>query len=360
MILMLLLVAVALPAVGALRTDEAIRIAIVKGVSSLQIQGDGLLAVDEAGMPVRYVMPLTLQRSERGISVNGREVRSLRLASPEFIQVNGKRYRNILDIMPVEQGLLVINELPLEEYLVGLINAEISSHWPIEAVKAQAVIARSFALFQKNARAGQLYHLESTVLDQVYDGSDMEDSRSLRGVTETRGEVLTFAGSIIQAFYHSSCGGSTETPDNVWGFPLSYLKSVPCRYCIETPTTAWEISLPRKKLETLLKIPLLKELRIAERTEQGRVKTVDLVGTRDVTHLSGPKFRQAVGYGVIKSTNFTVKLNGDDYLFTGVGSGHGVGLCQWGAKERASEGFSYREILGYYYPGARISNWTSP
>src|SRR4029079_7216219 len=100
-----------------------------------------------------------------------------------------------------ERGLLVVNELPLEEYLVGLINCEISSAWPMEAIKAQAVIARSYAIYQKATRKGAPYQLEASVMDQVYEGADLEDSRAARGVQETAGEVITYDDKVIQAFY---------------------------------------------------------------------------------------------------------------------------------------------------------------
>jgi stage II sporulation protein D len=337
-----------------LRVDEAIRVALIKGAETVRIDGDGVLAIDEKGLPLRLTFPLALKRNGTGVGVNGRSVKVLKVTAPGTLIVNGKGYRGKVEVSAADKGLLVVNELPLEEYLVGLINCEISSQWPIEAVKAQAVIARTYALYQKANRRGQLFHLESTVLDQVYDGCDLEDSRAARGVHETAGEVLTFDGAIIQAFYHSSCGGHTETADNVWGVSLPYLKSVTCKYCLSAPSVRWEQVVPLQKIEGLLKLSGLREVRAAERTARGRVQTLELLTSRGTTRISGAKFRQAVGYGVIRSTNFFVRTVGDDVVFSGIGSGHGVGLCQWGAKERAAEGFDYREILSYYYPGTRL------
>jgi stage II sporulation protein D len=252
--------------------------------------------------------------------------------------------------------MLVINDLPVEEYLVGLINCEISSQWPMEAVKAQAVIARTYALYQREARRGAPYHLESTVLDQVYEGCLIEDSRALRGVRDTEGEVLTWRGEVIQAFFHSSCGGHTEASENVWGFPLPYVAGVDCRYCILAPTVRWELTLPLRRIEAALKgagIPVsgLKAIKAGSRNVSGRLVDIMLVASGGPQAVPAVKFRQALGYGVIRSTNFTLREEGSDVTFRGMGYGHGVGLCQWGAKARATEGFDYREILAYYYPG---------
>lgn len=338
---------------------EMVRVALQKGAESVRIGGNGVLAVDEEGKPLDVGFPLLVKRSRDGLSVNGRTVRILRASAPAAMQVNGKGYRGIIEVTTADKGLLVVDELPLEEYLVGLINCEISSQWPIESIKAQAVIARTYALYQMDARKNALYHLESTVLDQVYDGCDIEDSRAARGVRETAGEVLTFDGKVIQAFYHSNCGGHTDAAENVWGYPLPYLKGVDCGYCLTAAAGKWEQSIPLKKIEALLKssghqVAGLVEIKPGQRNRSGRLNDLTLVSSRGSLTIPAVNFRKAIGYSVIKSTNFAVKTAGDEALFSGVGYGHGVGLCQWGAKQRAEDGFDYREILSYYYPGARL------
>lgn len=355
-----LLVFLAGQAQGASFRQENIRVALVKGVDGIRLDGDGVLATDENGEPLRLVLPLEVKRVKDGLSVGGKTVRRMVAASPATIRVNGKRYRGSVDVHPVDKGLLVVNDLPLEEYLIGLINCEISSQWPIEAVKAQAVVARTYAVYQKRARAGALYHLESSVLDQVYDGCEIEDSRAARGVRETAGEVLAYGGQPIQAFYHSNCGGRTEVAENVWGFPLPYLRSVDCAYCTTNSSARWEQVIPLKRLEALLKgggVPVsgLREIREGKRNESGRLVDLVLVSSKGTAAVSAVNFRKIVGYTVIKSTNFLVRVNDDSATFTGMGYGHGVGLCQWGAKQRAADGFSYREIIAYYYPGALLT-----
>lgn len=340
--------------------SESVRVAIIKGAGEISIDGEGLLAADEKGEPILLNFPCSLRRGSNSIFyAEGRSVKRLTVSAPSKIRINGKSYRGLFDFYPSDKGLLVVNELPIEEYLVGLINCEISSLWPVESVKAQAVIARSYAIYQKDSRRAALYHLESSVMDQVYDGVDIEDSRAARAVQETAGEVLTYSGAVIQAFYHSNCGGHTEAASNVWGADLPYLQGVDCKYCLNAPSARWETVLPLKKIELLLKAAGyrasdLSSIRIGGTNRSGRVQNITLSNSKGDLVVSAVNFRKAIGYSVIKSTNFSVRMRGDDLLFTGLGNGHGVGLCQWGSKQRAGDGFSYREILSYYYPGVRI------
>jgi stage II sporulation protein D len=338
---------------------ESIRVALLKGAETLRIDGIGVLLTDGSGLPLRLEMPLEVKRVRDGISVNGRTVQGLVASAPARVTVNGKGYRGLLEVSAAERGLLVVNELPLEEYLVGLINCEISSAWPMEAVKAQAVIARSYAVYQKQARRGALYQLESSVMDQVYEGCDVEDSRAARGVQESAGEVLSYEGKVIQAFYHSNCAGHTESSERVWGLAIPYLRGVPCQYCLSNPVK-WEQNIPLKKVEAALRaagfqVFGLKDVKIQSRNGSGRVQELAATSAKGRVTVPSVAFRKALGYGVVKSTNFELRVSGEDCLISGSGSGHGVGLCQWGAKQRAGDGFSYREILSYYYPGVTLT-----
>lgn len=343
--------------------DELIRIAILKDASVVSVDGEGIIATRENGDAVALNPPVLARPAKNGVVVDGTIYRRLTFSASSALQVNGKPYRGTAEISLGEKGILVVNELALEDYLVGLINCEISSTWPIEAVKAQAVIARTYALNRKEARRSSLYHLESSVIDQVYDGCEIEDSRARRGVSETAGEVLTYNGAIIQAFYHSSCGGRTESAENVWGARLPYLKGVDCAYCLLTPSAAWEQKVSLRDIEERLKssgykVSAVTDIRLGQRNNRGRLKNILVVSSRGEISLTGDQFRKAIGYGVIKSTNFTLKIVNGEAGFTGLGNGHGVGLCQWGAKQRALDGFAYTEILSYYYPGTKLSKFS--
>ena len=191
-------------------------------------------------------------------------------------------------------------------------------------------------------------------MDQVYDGTDREDSRAARGVHETAGQVLTYHGTVIQAFYHATCGGKTEDSAHVWGVSLPYLKGVDCQYCAAGNSNTWEQGIPLSRLEGALKVTGLSDIRPGIRNSRGRLKNVLLETSRGVVSMPATTFRMTVGSTIIKSTNFVVRVDGGTAFFSGAGYGHGVGLCQWGAKQRALDGFSYSEILSYYYPGTEL------
>lgn len=340
--------------------DETIRVAIVKSAAEVAVTGEGLLVTNEAGLPLDMAFPVTVKSEKEWLQVDGKLYKGLTFSASSAVYVNNKPYRGLAELSMNDKGILVVNQLPLEEYLVGLINCEISSAWPIEAVKAQAIIARTYAVNRKIARINSPYHLESSVIDQVYDGCLIEDSRARRAVLETEGGVLTYGGAIIQSFYHSSCGGRTESSENVWGASLPYLKGVTCQYCLTSPTaTAWECKLSLKELEERLrsaghKVHGLYDIKPGLLNSHGRLKQVVLSVSKGSVSISGEQFRKAVGYGVIKSTRFTIKNSKNEISFSGSGNGHGVGLCQWGAKQRALDGFAHNEILSYYYPGTEL------
>lgn len=337
----------------------SVRVAIQKQVGTVRFTGERLQARDEKGSILHVGFPLVARRAGNSVMAGGLRVKALRVSSPGYLRINGKGYRGTTEVIASGKGLLVINELGLEEYLVGLINCEISSQWPMEAVKAQAVIARSYALYQKEARKNLPYHLESTILDQVYNGCDIEDGRAAAAVKATSNEILTYDGKVVQAFFHSRCGGHTEASENVWDLKLPYLRGVECRYCSGSPLSKWEVSLAQSKVESLLRsagyqVRGIRAIKSVNRYQSGRIADLEVLSDLGSTFMPAVVFRKLVGYSVIRSTDFEIRTKDDDFVFTGNGYGHGVGLCQWGAKQQAEEGHSYREILSYYYPGVGL------
>lgn len=347
-------------ALEALLPGEMIRVAIIKNADAVTVAGDGLLAVNESGRAQVFDYPLTVRAEYGRLAAGNDALRLLRLAASDTVLVNGKPYRGLVELSLQGNKLLVVNELPLEQYLVGVITSEISSSWPMEAIKTQAVIARTYAVVKKKERSTAFYHLESTVMDQAYNGSAAEDGRAARGVRETEGEVLTYNGEVIQAFYHANSGGRTEASENVWGMDLPYLRGVECQYGLTSPTSSWELTLSLPRITALLRangqrIGEIRDIKTGPRNNRSRLVTVLLVTNRGTISMPATKFRMDIGSTSIKSTNFSVRVEGDTAIFNGVGYGHGVGLCQYGAKQRALDGFSYDEILAYYYPGTQLN-----
>jgi len=292
-------------------------------------------------------------------SVNSKAVRVR--STDGLTQVNGRRYRGWVELRKKKNGLLlVVNDLDLEEYLKGVIASEIPHDWESDALKAQAVAARTYALYQKQMAGNRAYHILSTVSSQVYGGRSGERTNAVRAVRETKGLVITYRGKVIPAFFHSSCGGHTENASELWGIDEPYLKGVDCECQAISKYGLWEkrISVP-EVANTLRRLgyPVndISELNIGSITPAGRVKEV-LFRSADGTSSNVPAetLRAAIGNTVIPSVFFELELLEGEVVFSGRGMGHGVGLCQWGAKEMAQRGYDFRAILAHYYPGTEL------
>jgi stage II sporulation protein D len=267
----------------------------------------------------------------------------------------------MIEIAAGKGGLLVINEVPIEAYLAGIINNEISSKWPEDVIKTQAVIARTYALFNRNKRSSAPWHVESSVRGQVYSGSASEDSAAVKAVAATCGEVLTFDNEPALTVYHSNAGGMTEASSAVWSRDYPYLVPVESPFDAGAPKYEWDHTSTSATLGALLRasgraIGDPDAVEILEKTGAGRVK---LLAVRDSegneVRLSGEDLRSVLGYSVLRSAMFDVEKGGEMFLFKGRGSGHGVGLSQWGAKGMAENGWSYRQILLHFYPGTELT-----
>jgi stage II sporulation protein D len=279
-------------------------------------------------------------------------------------RVADRTFRGTLSVVWRERDKLqVISNLPMEDYLVGIIGSEISPAWPEESQKAQAVAARTYALQHVDAarRSGKglAYDLSSTTLFQVYDGAHKEDGRARDAVAETRGQVLLRAGTLFPAYYHSCCGGRTEHAKNVWpgeaGPP-----TIADDYCVRSPKMFWNFAIPSAEFLGVLRanniaVEHIEDIATEAEEDNLRVARVLLSDRGGIVPIKATELRRIFGYANIKSTWFDVRLSKGEVLFTGRGYGHGVGMCQWGAKGMAEAGKDYREILKFYYPDADIS-----
>jgi len=270
--------------------------------------------------------------------------------------VNGTHYPGNIEVWKGNGGLYLINELPLEEYIKNVVSAEVGQNWDMEALKVQAVISRTYALFQKSKNnTNENYDLTSSVLHQVYKGASV-DARISYAVMNTEGEVLTYNGNLIEAFYHSTSGGMTEDPMEVFGKSYPYLKPVATN-CEISPYWIWERRIPADEIEKALDIKGVRDIQIKSYTSTHRVKTVDISHSAGVLNLETKDLRRLLGWSRLPSTNFTVSLDNGNYVFEGKGYGHGVGLCQWSALEMSREGMTYRQILDYFYPGTKLEKY---
>jgi stage II sporulation protein D len=266
--------------------------------------------------------------------------------------VDGTHYPGRIEVWKDSAGLYLINELPLEEYVRNVVSAEVGPNWDLEALKVQAVIARTYALYQKSMNNTTNYDLTSSVLDQVYKGNVSDDMIS-RAVAQTRDEVLTYKGKLIEAFYHSTCGGETEDAKEVFGKSYPYLRPVKSK-CDLSPYWVWERKIPLEEIAKALGVSGIRDIRIHSHTSTGRVRMLKVFHDKGVLSVKATDLRKKLGWKRLPSTKFAFTRQGDYLVFEGKGYGHGVGLCQWGALEMAREGRNYRQILSFYYPGTTI------
>jgi stage II sporulation protein D len=278
----------------------------------------------------------------------------------EFIEVNGKSYRGWIELRKKKNGLLlVINELNIEDYLQGVIAEEIPHDWEFEALKAQAVASRTYALYQKRTAGKRAYHILATVNGQVYSGRSGEHARAVQAIRETEGIVITYGGKIIPAFYHASCGGHTENATELWGIDVPYLRGVDCDCQEISKYGVWEKRLSIAEVTAALhrqgyRLKGINKLEINGITAAGRVRQVSIYHAAGIESVPAETLRAAIGYAVIPSVFFEIAVTGNEIVISGRGLGHGVGLCQWGAQEMAQSGKDYKTILSHYYPGTTL------
>jgi SpoIID/LytB domain protein len=279
------------------------------------------------------------------------------------IRYDRKTYRGLLKFVGTEDGWMTINVLPIEEYLAGTLAAEMNADWQTEALKAQAVASRTYALRLAKRPKSQHYDLLGTVEDQVYSGADAETKRVREAVESTKGEYLTKGAGPAQIFFHSRCGGFTEPEDKVWKGNGSHHVTVPCPYC-RTHPFEWKYSVDYATLADALRIPkslVPPKLTALERSPTGRVTSLKLdYGLNGTRFLDANTLRSLLGYQRLKSAHFDWKTSGGQIHFAGQGAGHGVGMCQWGAYHLAKQGKTYRDILAHYYPQLTIEGAALP
>lgn len=259
------------------------------------------------------------------------------------------------------KGFLVINQVDLEEYVKGVVPAEVNSAWHLEMLKVQAVAARTYALYHHMLSAGRDYDVAASIQDQVYRGRQGIDARVERAVEETRGLVVTYQDAPIYAAFSSTAAGLTEDAMNVWSKDLPYLKGVECPFDLESPYYQWKASFKLETLERNLRrlgfgVGTITALAPLSYSRAGRVAKLTILHSGGELILRGEDLRKAVGYTVVPSTQFTIESVGPEVVLSGYGAGHAVGLCQWGAKELAELGYSFGTILQYYYPGTELQN----
>ncbi len=324
----------------------------VPEAAHFEVSGDALVVEESSGEKTPLASP-------SHIALCGEELCEplqalalpVRVSAGKNLRINGRGLIGGVWFAVRHQKLVAVNRLPLEEYLVATVGSEMPKSFPLEALKAQAVVSRTYALSKKLQREGALIELSSSTLDQVYNGLASESPETRKAVEATAGEVLVFQRLPIEAFFFSNCGGKTRDGKNVFGTDAPYLRSVACGYCNDAGNAHWTASLTLAELSRKLDTSV-KNLRSEGTASDDRAAFI-------VAEPSGRKvppegLRKLLGYTVIKSPTFSVSCDGTRCHFDGRGAGHGVGMCQWGARGMALQQNDYHAIVAHYFPGASL------
>ncbi len=378
------------------KEEPVIRVGLSDGQTSAVITADDSYVIRDAAtgqglekLAGKSVTTVTVKNQKFIVNGNAVSAQKIRFSMADdrtsrYLSIAGIKYRgNIVLALSDDKTITVINEVKLDDYIGGVISEEMSPDWPMEALKAQAVAARTFAVYSLGNHDEEGYDVCASTHCQVYGGIDSESPSGLRAVSATRGEIMVYQGKPIYAAFHASSGGMTAGSDETGGTALPYLLPVRDPLDTKTPNRHWQVSMSAKELSAELSaagfpIGTLKTIELTpmkvgqgakDRYTSGRIKQICFIGTKQTVIVPGPKLRWIVGLpstladvrrgdGKSSSMNSNGKLvfsgPNDEVIFDGYGRGHGIGLSQWGAYSMA-EKKSYRDILNHYYKDVDIS-----
>ncbi len=367
-----------------------VRVLLQENLDEATVGADRNFAVEclREGKQTVYYSPrdVTVQNDKGKIKVVGRgkaviesgldEVNIIPRGVDNRVKLNNSRYRGLLKVLPDGQNIELINIVYMEDYLKGVVPPEIGtrSEAEIEAVKAQAVAARTYAMAHLNQYQGEPFDMKSSILDQVYEGASVENRLISRAINATAGYVITYHDEFINAYYHSTCGGMTDDIGDVWERKdIPYLKAVTDEgACSWSKYYVWKEHFTEEQLRGRieqylssdrgrdLKIGRITDVKIGQRTSGGRVLKMLVRTENDVYKFQKDRIRWVIGRTsdpdlILPSGRFDVEIDRDDrgnlqsITFAGRGYGHGVGMCQCGAIGLAREGWVFDKILTHYY-----------
>ncbi len=273
-----------------------------------------------------------------------------------YISLNMSKYLGKLLLVPgSNDSFSVLEEIGIEKYLPGVVGSEIPESWQNDAIYAQVVAARSYALYQKKTRSNSVFHIGK--LGLAYHGSYAGKPKINEIVEKSRGVVMVYDWGVMPGYFHSTCGGHTEDISLVFGLKsIPPLSGIHCGYCGKSRHYKWEKRVKKNEVESKLQnykfdIQHIYDIVAEKRGVGGHGSTIKVTHSGGTNVFDANVFRLMVGSSVLCSTAFTFKEVGDFFVFCGKGWGHGVGLCQYGMEEMAESGFKWFDILKYYYPG---------
>lgn len=308
------------------------------------------------------------EASAGGVTVLGKKAWQLTIQPKDngFVYIGDRWYRGAVRLVRSAGGLTAINKVDMEDYIASVIGKEMYPTWPIEALKAQAVASRSYALYQMKRPKYKLFDVADTVASQVYIGITGEAPSTQEAVRSTAGQVLMYGGQVVEAVFHSASGGHTENAEFVWLKPKPYLKGVP-DFDQMAPVYQWTTTLTATQLRQRIPgLGTIVSMTPMKTSPTGRIQTIKIQGNAAARVMKGSELRRALG---LRSTLFTAKpqfeplasqqpsspnLRPSGFTIEGRGNGHGLGMSQWGAHGMANAGKTYKEILAHYFQNTRI------
>ena len=346
--------------------DVTVRVLLAENQKSARIKHTGKVYIYTLNLDKKYKIssPGTLAVKALG---NGKvQVGTLQSAKTVVLEPavntllgwNNNSYSGKIFIIPSGKTFHLVEYVPLETYLYGVLPYEMSHTWPLEALKAQAVAARTYTLKSLENVKNQHFDLYSDVRSQMYKGGGKQYDSVKQAVDQTRGEVLTYQDKLFFTYYHANCGGGTDDVRS-WNPSLKSIKPLAgasCKTDSHSKSYKWQMNLPRSKVETYAKnvglSGTLKSIKISRKTDTGRATNLTIRTSKGSKTVPCGKFRLATGIRSCKITKLSVRKK--DVHFEGKGYGHGIGMCQDGANGMAKDGKNYKKILKNYYPGAEL------
>jgi stage II sporulation protein D len=348
-----------------------LRVAIDQDVSQIKIgSSTDATLTDGAGQalaPIPAMNAVMTEAKEGRVSVNQLQVNQacIEPSNGGYVFIGDRWYRGSTCVVPTSGGLTAVNYVDIEQYLYSVVGSEMPTSWSLEALKAQAVAARSYVLYQRQGGANAVFDVGNTTRWQVYGGLEEESASTRAAVDATQGQVVTYNGQIIDAVFHSCAGGRTENVEDVWTSPLPYLRSVDSPDA-DAPNCRWEKTVSAEELnQHYSDVGTILNLAAEKVTAGGRIVKIRLEGSDGSRTIDGDDLRDALG---LRSAPFQITVQMGQvasagnvtsaptaFQFTGQGYGHGIGMSQWGAKKLAEQNWNYAQILLHYYTGASLA-----
>lgn len=371
-LLVALIVCVITPAVKAADrgADPIMRVLVIDDKQSIGLRMFGKYTITSSETKQVLMRGWSLNTRMRatrdGFQIGSKDLRSagvkIRAEGNDDMAVDGRYFRGDVEVLHKPNGrLMVINYVDLDGYLFGVLSHEVSHRWPVECLKAQAIAARTFAFYQARINALQPFDLRSDIYSQVYGGKNNEQLATTAAVQSTSGKVLTYNGAIFPAYFHATCAGFTEDSSNLWSGDIPPLDGGRCEYCKDSKHFFWRCAIPLDDVADALRqngyrIGEIRSVRVLSKNKSGRVDKLEIGDNTGVSVvMTGKVFRQLFGPNKVRSTKFNASVRMDMLILDGLGWGHGVGMCQWGAYGMARVGKTAEQILRQYYPGADIT-----